>query len=122
MMDTDFHYMLDIAKSRITRKTAPIIIGDNVWVGNRATIKKGVRIPDNTIIAASYSVLTKDYSQLPPYSIIGGCPAKLLTSGYSRVWKEEMTNVGIFDKFFIENPEENFIQIDKKKQSDYIYE
>lgn len=120
MMDTNFHYLVDIGKSRVPRKTAPIYIGDNVWVGNRATIKKGVVVPDNTIIAASYSVLTKDYSSIPPYSILGGCPAKLLSSGYSRVWKNEMDNSEKFDKYFREHIEERYVEIEKI--SDYIYE
>lgn len=122
MMDTDFHYMLDINQGRIPQKAKPIIIGDNVWVGNRATIKKGVIIPDNTIIAASYSVLTKDYSAIPPYSILGGCPAKLLNSGFSRIWKNEMDNMYLFDKYFDENPDDVFLYINKANQYDYIYE
>ena len=122
MMDTNFHYMVDIGKSRITKKTAPICIGNNVWVGNRATIKKGVVIPDNTIIAASYSVLTKDYSCIPPYSIIGGCPARILSSGYSRVWKNEMDNSERLDKYFREHIEEMYVEIEKGTLFDYIYE
>lgn len=122
MMDTDFHYMIDVNLSRVAKKSKPIIIGDNVWVGNRATIKKGVVIPDNTTIAASYSVLTKDYSSLPPYSILGGCPARLINSGFSRVWKNEMDNSKLFDKYFAENPNDMFLFINKAKQNDYIYE
>lgn len=122
MMDSDFHYMLDLSKNRIAKRTSPIRIGDNVWVGNRATIKKGVKIPNNTIIAASYSVLTKDYTQLPPYSIIGGCPAKLLSFGYSRIWKNEMDNARIIDTYFEKYPKVDFFLINSKEQSRYIYE
>ena len=38
---------------------APVVIGDNVWVGARAVILPGVTIGDNVVIAAG-SVVTKD--------------------------------------------------------------
>ena len=121
MMDTDFHYMIDIDKHRIGRRSAPIVIGNNVWIGNRATIKKGVKIPDNTIVAASYTVLTKDYTQVPPYSILGGCPAKVLTSGYSRIWKNEMKNSESFDKYFMLDTKSEYLYLDKENLFNYIY-
>ena len=121
MMDTDFHYMIDIDKHRIGRRSAPIVIGNNVWIGNRATIKKGVKIPDNTIVAASYTVLTKDYTQVPPYSILGGCPAKVLTSGYSRIWKNEMKNSESFDKYFTLDTKSEYLYLDKENLFNYIY-
>lgn len=120
MFDTDFHYILNINDRRIHRRSVPIIIGNNVWVGNRATIKKGVVIPDNTTIAASYTVLTKDYSDIPPFSILGGCPAKLLASGYSRIWKDEMSNISKFDNYFKEH-DNNYYEVENNSISDYIY-
>ena len=121
MFDTDFHYIMDISNRRIPRKTAPINIGNNVWIGNRTTIKKGVIIPDNTIVAASYSVLTKDYSQIPSYSILAGCPARVIASGHSRVWKNEMINTHFIDMHFMDDKEE-FFYIEKDKLFEYIYE
>lgn len=52
----------------------PVIIGQNVWVGDKATILPGVTIGDGAVIGAN-SVVTKD---VPPYSIVGGNPAKVL--------------------------------------------
>ena len=52
----------------------PIIIGDKVWIGMRATILKGVVIGDGAIIAAG-AVVTKDVS---PGALVGGVPAKLI--------------------------------------------
>ena len=46
--------------------SAPIVIGDNVWIGINATILKGVSIGDGAIIAAG-SVVTKD---VPPRTLI----------------------------------------------------
>ncbi len=54
--------------------TAPIRIGDNVWLGDKVTVLKGVSIGNNVIVAAN-SVVTKD---VPPNVIVGGIPAKVL--------------------------------------------
>lgn len=48
------------------------IVGNDVWIGYRATILPGVKIGDGAIIG-SYSVVTKD---VPPYTIVGGNPAQ----------------------------------------------
>lgn len=51
-----------------------VLIGDGVWIGARSIILDGITIGENSIIAAG-SVVTKD---VPPFSIFGGCPAKLI--------------------------------------------
>lgn len=50
------------------------IIGNDVWIGNSATIMPGIKIGDGAIIATN-SVVTKD---VEPYTIVGGNPAKLI--------------------------------------------
>ena len=50
---------------------SPVRIGDNVWVGMRSIIMKGVQIGDNSIIAAG-SIVTKS---VPSDSLFGGNPA-----------------------------------------------
>lgn len=55
---------------------APIKIGNNVWLGARVIVLKGVAIGDGTIVGAG-SVVTKD---LPSNSICGGIPAKVIKS------------------------------------------
>lgn len=51
-----------------------IIVDDDVWIGYGATIMSGVRVGQGAVIAAG-SLVTQD---VPPYSIVGGVPAKLL--------------------------------------------
>lgn len=51
-----------------------VTIEDDVWVGARATILRGVTVGRGSIIAAG-SVVTKS---VPPYSIVAGNPARLL--------------------------------------------
>ena len=55
-------------------KSAPVILGDNVWLGMRSIIFKGVTIGDNSIIAAG-SIVTKD---IPANCLAGGIPAKVI--------------------------------------------
>jgi len=49
-------------------------IGDDVWIGCNVTVLKGVRVARGTIVAAG-AVVTKSF---PPYSILGGVPAKVI--------------------------------------------
>lgn len=53
-----------------------IIIEDNVWIGDKATILPGVTIGKSAVIAAN-AVVTKD---IPAYSVAAGNPAKIIKS------------------------------------------
>ncbi|QHZ48684.1 MULTISPECIES: Vat family streptogramin A O-acetyltransferase [Bacillus] len=55
------------------------VIGHDVWIGMDAVIMPGVTIGDGAIVAAQ-SVVTKD---VPPYTIIGGNPAKQIKKRFS---------------------------------------
>jgi hypothetical protein len=75
--DTDFHVMLPI-EGEPGPTDAPIEIGDGSWVGARSTIMKGVRLPDDTIVAAG-SVVARSVDE--PNTVIGGNPAKTVRTG-----------------------------------------
>lgn len=56
-----------------------ILIGNDVWIGARVTIVDGVMIGDGAIIAAGAVVA----SDVEPYSIVGGVPAKLIRKRFT---------------------------------------
>jgi acetyltransferase-like isoleucine patch superfamily enzyme len=51
-----------------------VIIGNNVWIGEKVAIMPGVTIGDGVIVGAN-SVVTKD---IPPYCVVAGCPARII--------------------------------------------
>lgn len=75
--DSDFHG-LDPRQRLQSGETEPVVIGDNVWVGTRVMILKGVSIGRDCVIAAA-SVVTRD---VPDGMIVGGNPARTIASVY----------------------------------------
>lgn len=82
-----FVYISDHSHGEITRaeldspplerslySKGPVIIGNNVWIGEKVCILPNVKIGDGAIIGAN-SVVTKD---IPPYSVAAGSPAKVI--------------------------------------------
>lgn len=57
----------------------PIVIGNNVWIGDRATILSGARIGNGAIIGAG-AVVT---GEVEPFTIVGGSPAKPIRKRFS---------------------------------------
>ena len=55
-------------------KTAPIKIGNGVWIGAEAYIGPGVTIGDGAVIAAR-AVVVKD---VPAWNVVGGNPARVI--------------------------------------------
>lgn len=64
---------LDPAR-RADMHPAPIVIGNNVWIGSNATVLPGVTIGDNAVVAAA-SVVTKD---VPENAVVVGSPARVV--------------------------------------------
>jgi acetyltransferase-like isoleucine patch superfamily enzyme len=60
--------------------TAPVVIGNNVWIGARVTILSGVSIADGCVIAAG-AVVAKSIDQ--PDMIVAGVPARVIKSRFA---------------------------------------
>lgn len=56
--------------------SAPVRIGDDVWIGHGAAVLSGVTIGDGSIVAAN-AVVTSD---VPAFCVVGGVPARILSS------------------------------------------
>lgn len=54
--------------------SAPIEIGNDVWIGENALLKPGIKIGDGAIVATR-AIVTHD---VPPYAIVGGIPAQVI--------------------------------------------
>jgi acetyltransferase-like isoleucine patch superfamily enzyme len=76
--DTDFHPIDKVNRRHsddVTRiSTAPVKIGDNVFIGVNSVILKGVAIGDNSVIGAGSVVITN----IPENVIAAGNPAKVI--------------------------------------------
>jgi maltose O-acetyltransferase len=73
IMDNDYHDMND---HLLPGESQPIVIEDNVWLGARVTVLKGVRIGEGSVVGAG-AVVTRD---VPPRSFAAGVPAKVVRS------------------------------------------
>lgn len=75
ILDHDHHYkMVDGSMKLDGYKTSPITIGNNVWIGDKTTIVKGVTIGNNVVIGAN-TLVNKN---VPDNCVIGGVPFKIL--------------------------------------------
>lgn len=61
--------------------SAPVVIGNHVWIGIGAIILSGVSIGDGSVVAAG-AVVNRD---VPPNTLVGGVPAKIIRSNIR--WK-----------------------------------
>lgn len=74
--DSDFHEVDPSRRRQGRGQSLPVQIGNNVWLGSRVMILKGVTIGENSVVGAM-SLVTKS---LPANSVAAGVPAKLVRS------------------------------------------
>ena len=70
-----------------------IIIGNDVWIGYEAVITAGVTVGDGAIIGTR-AVVTKD---VPPYTIVGGVPAKPIRKRFDNETLDELLKIRWWD-------------------------
>ncbi len=70
-----------------------IVVGSDVWIGYEAVILAGVTIGDGAVIGAR-AVVTKD---VPPYTIVGGVPARAIRRRFPEETVEELLRLKWWD-------------------------
>lgn len=70
------------------------VVGNDVWIGQNVTVLPGVHIGDGAIIGANSTV----GSDIPPYSIAVGNPAKVIRKRFSNVLIELLSELKWWDK------------------------
>lgn len=69
-------------------------IGNDVWIGTRATLLEGVTVGDGAVVAAG-AVVTRD---VPPYAIVGGVPAKVIRYRFTPEEIEKLLEIKWWEK------------------------
>lgn len=86
----------ELEKKNVTKawdNKGNIIIGNDVWIGYDAIILSGVTIGDGAIIGAR-AIVTKD---VPPYTIVGGVPAKAIRKRFNEKTIKSLLNLKWWD-------------------------
>ena len=86
----------NLEKEKVTEawdNRGDIVIGNDVWIGYEAVILSGVTIGDGAIIGTR-AVVTKD---VPPYTIVGGVPAKSIRKRFDEKVIEALLKIKWWD-------------------------
>lgn len=89
-----------------------IVVEDDVWIGQNATVMSGVRIGQGAVVASG-AVVTKD---VPPYAIVGGVPAKVLRYRFAPEVCEKLAKIDyakVDDMLIREHIEELYQTVDE---------
>lgn len=94
------------------------LIENDVWIGARAFIKKGVTISNGAVVAA-HAVVTKN---VPPYAIVAGIPAKVI--GYR--FDEDIIEQLLKSEWFLKEREDIYAFLNTLPKSytikDFLYQ
>lgn len=88
ILDTDMHSFYDIIKNKVSVRSCPIKIGNNVFIGSRCTILKGSFVADYCVVASN-TVLNKKHENR--FALIAGNPGEDKGNGYTRLVDEEIS-------------------------------
>ena len=94
-----------VKSDRDFQEYKPITIGSDVWIGARVIVLDGVTVGHGAVLAAG-AVVTKD---VPPYAIVGGVPAKVISYRYQEDTRSKLLET----KWWDSTAEEVFKQFDQ---------
>lgn len=81
---SDMHSILDLGTGRRINPARDIVLGNSVWVGQRATLLKGITIGSGSVIGLG-SVVSKD---IPANSLAAGMPAAVVRTNVA--WRHDL--------------------------------
>jgi len=96
-----------------------IVVSDDVWIGYGSTVMSGVTIGQGAVVAAG-SVVTRD---VPPYSIVGGVPAKVIKYRFEQDMIDELMKIDyskLEKKDIEEHLDELYAELTDKSQIDWM--
>ena len=64
----------DVQSPDFAMTTAPVVVGDRVWLCHRSSVLPGVAVGEGVVVASG-AVVTRD---IPEFTIAGGVPAKVI--------------------------------------------
>jgi phosphonate metabolism protein (transferase hexapeptide repeat family) len=76
-----------------TRRDDRVRIGHDVWIGHAVTVLPGVTVGDGAVLAAG-AVVAKN---VPPYTIVGGVPARPIRERFSRDIAAKLARIAWWD-------------------------
>ena len=88
LIDTNFHQMMDTITQEKYRMSHPILLGNFNSIANRVSIMAKTKTPNYCVIGSN-SLCNKDYTNFGEHILIGGTPAKLIKTNFSRDWEGE---------------------------------
>lgn len=116
-VDSNFHFVVNTGNMNVSRRDGIITIGERNWIGNRTSITKGCKTKDDTIVCAG-SLLNKDYTKAEEENMmLGGSPAKILTSGFKRLFSTSIEKDII--EYFKDNAQSNVYTIESELKDDF---
>jgi acetyltransferase-like isoleucine patch superfamily enzyme len=108
LMDTDFHFILDIDKKRTSKNFAPIVIESGSWISSDCKIMKGAHLPKNSVVSGG-SLINKNYENEAPNQIYVGVPAKPIRQNIIRI--HNVREEDRLTEYFKNNPNEKYIDL-----------
>jgi len=87
--DTNNHFIVNLSSNTVHRHTSHVHIGNYCWVCSECSLANGAIVPDHTIVA-SKSLVNKDMSHIPEYTIIAGIPAQVVANRLSHVFNQDI--------------------------------